>query len=308
MSNPRKGVNNTALDLDTRLLRIEKQLETGSPSAVVSAGGAPAPGSSAAPSGLRLLNNVPGAITIKWSLAAQSTVDRFEIEIASDRFFLQDKQTRVVSGRTDQFIFTEGNPGDTYYAHIRSVTSGGKPSLWSATLNTTTGQATSNHILSGANGNVVINRQVPTEDINIVETTDGNEVSRSYIETPVQVSGTGALIVVGNAKYDYQTSLGTEYSVDLYQGETRLKRYEARMNLVASSGRFTIPFADLFPTPSAGLYTFHVVVSVSNYDTTVASATYGSPIPPPGTTRAFVRLLDIEIKIAQLAKVTVGGA
>ena len=94
--------------------------------------------------GLRVVGSTPGAVTVAWTRSPVSNLKRYELDIAEDFAFTENKQTFNVASTEWTFntVSTTGGGGDTVvYARVRARTNSGNVGVYSAVLDTTTGQA-----------------------------------------------------------------------------------------------------------------------------------------------------------------------
>jgi hypothetical protein len=147
------------LEVELRFRRIEEQLERLLPSDGTDGGGTKRLNTPPQVTGLRVVGSVPGAVTLAWNAVPISDLRRYELDIAEDIAFTVNKQSFPVAGTQHQFstVSSEGGGGGTViYARVRARNRAGVVGPWSATLNTSTGQAQTEDIGEG---------QVETENI-----------------------------------------------------------------------------------------------------------------------------------------------
>jgi len=139
------------LELELRLRRIEAALEgklnsneedeqSGSRSTVPQV------------TGLRVVGQTPGAVTISWNPVAIPNLRRYDVEFSESTGFT-NKQT--FSENTTQHTFitaseTGGGGGATWFARVRAVNVFKQTGQYSVTLNLTTGQAQTEDLAPGS--------------------------------------------------------------------------------------------------------------------------------------------------------------
>ena len=168
----RKGTTDNSVDSDVRQAAIERELSRAAVAnigAKVSARRAQA----AAPAiivGLRKDTQVVGAIAISWNPVQDLSLQYYEVEVSTEAVFRASTTTsfKVVSAST--FTYQRGTPGKQYYFRVRAVVDG-IPGTWSATINSVTGQATTEHLGEGAAAQYARGTQVWSPAKNIPATT-----------------------------------------------------------------------------------------------------------------------------------------
>lgn len=141
------------LELETRLRRIEHELE-GKQSANQDATETTRARSNVPQvSGLRLTGSTPGSVTVAWNAVSIPDLRRYEIQFATNFGFSTDLQTFNQAGT--QYVFstasdTGGGGGATWFARVRAVNSFGQAGTYSAVLNLETGQAQTADLAPGS--------------------------------------------------------------------------------------------------------------------------------------------------------------
>lgn len=166
-SAPRLGLEaEDNLEMEVRLRRIETELAT---KANVGDFADEAAASTARAdiipqvSGLRVSGSTPGAITVAWNAVPISNLKRYELDVAEDLAFATNAETKNVQGT--EYTYTTnsdtGGGGDTtIYIRIRARASNSNVGAYSATLNTTTGQAQTEDIADDAVDNSKVDNSV----------------------------------------------------------------------------------------------------------------------------------------------------
>ena len=103
--------------------------------------------------GLSVSGSTPGAITVAWNQVRISDLRRYELDVAEDLAFATNAETKNVAGT--EFTYntnsdTGGGGDTTIFIRVRARSSSGNVGAYSATLNTTTGQAQTDDIADDA--------------------------------------------------------------------------------------------------------------------------------------------------------------
>ena len=151
----RYGLEAEDLETELRLRRIEGELERLAGASSYGDVSVQTQRTDSVPrvSGLRVIGSTPGAVTVAWSQVRISNLRRYELEIAEDCGFSENRQQFNVAGTEWQFstISATGGGGDTdVFARVRAQNKSGTTGEWSAVLNTETGQAQSDDIADEA--------------------------------------------------------------------------------------------------------------------------------------------------------------
>lgn len=229
------------IELETRLRRIEAKLET-----VLQASDLSSTASTSTQrvsevpqvTGLRVLGKTPGAITLAWNQLRISDLRRYELDIAEDLAFTTNKQTFNVAGTEYQFSTTSTSSGGgntSIYARVRAR-SRNAVGPYSAVLNTTTGQAQTADIASGAiTTSTIATGAVTTTTIAsgavTTETIASGAVTAEQISSddPIQFTGlddedVGAKLALGdyiNGLILSNNSSDSDHDIDIATGVAR---------------------------------------------------------------------------------------
>jgi hypothetical protein len=148
----RYGLDAQDPELENRIRRIEVALaalgpQTASSSPATTSRGGGTPGQI---TGLTLSGTNPGTFTFGWSAATISDLRKYEVQIAEDIGFTTGVQNKIAA--LNEYAFTTGDTSvtRTYYVRVRAVNTADTPGSYSAILNTTTGQVTTEDILDEA--------------------------------------------------------------------------------------------------------------------------------------------------------------
>ena len=134
------------LETELRFRRIEQRLEELIASSDLDTEGGQTVRSNTVPqvTGFRVVGSTPGAVTLGWNAIPISDLRRYELEIADNIGFTDNKQTFFVAGTQFQFSTQSasgGGGGAIIYARVRARNRAGNVGPYSITLNTSTGQA-----------------------------------------------------------------------------------------------------------------------------------------------------------------------
>jgi len=151
----RYGLEAEDLETELRFRRIEGELAKLTGTGDYGAGADLAKRVNTVPkiTGLRVVGSTPGAVTVAWARSPVSDLKRYELDIAEDFAFTDNKQTFNVANTEWTFntVSAEGGGGDTVvYARVRARTNSGNVGVYSVVLDTTTGQAQTEDIEDGA--------------------------------------------------------------------------------------------------------------------------------------------------------------
>ena len=148
----RYGLDALDPELESRIRRIEVALAALGPQTASSNPTTTSRGGGTPPqiTGLSLSGTSPGSFTFAWSAATISDLRRYDISIAEDVGFTTGVQSKIAA--LNEYAFTTGDTSvtRTYFVRVRAVNTSDTPGAYSATLNTTTGQVTTEDILDAA--------------------------------------------------------------------------------------------------------------------------------------------------------------
>lgn len=184
---PKYGIESgEATDLEIRIRELENQLASKVPT---SSAGAYILNQVSAPTGINLVTNV-GNITVNWNTPSETNVTGYEVEVADNEAFANKETFRT----SNTFFTYEGGDGTSiYFIRVRAFAStSGAPGPYSATLNTSTGKATSNNLVVGS-GTAITTDVTVDFGGEILDTTATNPDTKTWSTLTVSVSG-GVLI------------------------------------------------------------------------------------------------------------------
>lgn len=135
------------IELENRLRRMEVAIESKADNAALSDDGSEVTQRvDIIPkvTGLAVSGSTPGAITVAWNQVRISDLRRYELDVAEDLAFSENAETKNIAGT--EFTYntnsdTGGGGDTTIFIRVRARSSSGNVGPYSATLNTTTGQA-----------------------------------------------------------------------------------------------------------------------------------------------------------------------
>lgn len=155
-SSKRFGLVENPVELDLRLQQIEtemiiRQIANLSGTRAASRIGNPMQ----QVTGIRLINNLVGAVSVAWNPVENRDISHYELEFApTNQFLPTNTQTARISGNTT-FSFTNLPADRDTFVRVRAVPFRGEAGPFSSTLNTRTGQATVNHLVVGSTSSLV---------------------------------------------------------------------------------------------------------------------------------------------------------
>ena len=166
-NSPRLGLDvSDNLELEVRLRRIETELSnTVTISSLSEEGSEDTQRVDIIPQveGLRVSGSTPGAITVAWNQVRISDLRRYELDVAEDLAFATNAETKNIAGTEFTYVTNSdtGGGGDTaVFIRVRARSSSGNVGPYSATLDTTTGQAQSADIADNAVDNSKVDSSV----------------------------------------------------------------------------------------------------------------------------------------------------
>lgn len=257
VSVPRKGISESPEDLEARLRRIELELAQRSLANLDISQSSRALGTPGQVTGLTIDRSVIGGLQFVWNANTQSDI-HYSIEISTSSTFAASTTTTRKT-REPRYFFAEGNSTLTYYIRVRAINSRGDPGPYSSVLNSTTGQATANNLISGAANEVV--RTIQTSFSPATLSTAGTTTG-VYGSTAVETIG-GPILVFAHFKWDY--SYSTNHIIFL---RTRINgisviEYEEKTSFT-SAGTATMPGNAIPAVVNAGLHEIDFQVEVDN--------------------------------------------
>lgn len=150
MAGDRQGISETFPDLENRLLRIQREIESrrvANRFATVSI-----LSDVQTPQNVTVSNTVPGSVDISWDPVGNPDVMFYEIDIATSASF-DDAQTFREPGTNTSHLFTGAQGDVTYFVRVRARTPKGFGD-YSSPAFANGGQATSRHIVEGGSSSL----------------------------------------------------------------------------------------------------------------------------------------------------------
>lgn len=241
------------VELDRRLQELSDRIDQralANPDTTTTArsGGTPP-----SPSGITLVATpAPGTITVKWNAVPISDLRRYEIQVADNVDFTSPS---TFSRSTTTFTYDEGTPLTTYYIRVRTINNSNNPSGWSEVLNTTTGQARSGDLLTGAAVNwarTVVTTFVPSQ----IKNYGGGPGQGDYASTTLTTKG-GLVLYFAQAQIDYSLLSGEIAYVEILQDGFVEERFPTSQTTTAvSTGTSSSGGAGIIPPPLVGTHTY----------------------------------------------------
>lgn len=263
----RTGIISDMVELDITLSDLERELSTLSLANALALGQGVAANPLALPvavdrppavTGLRLLGNVPGSVTVRWDPVPVASLEVYQLQVSPTLGFPRDNTTNhFLSGGRTRFEYTEGPLAEDLFFRVRARTNlGWGP--YSSTVNGRTGEATPNHLLLGATGSLARLLQTEFDPVGVGPAHGVMSAEYGFLE--LETIG-GAVMVLGNLQMEYIYGQDSVQTVRLKEdGQAIL---EASMShtpldpsdLNGSFGRSRFPSALALTAPPPG---FHI--------------------------------------------------
>jgi len=208
-------------------------------------------------SGLRVENNVIGALSVKWNSSDLSDLRRYEVQVATDPNF-RDADTFTVL--EPQYIFPDGAADQTYFVRVRQINSRGEASPYSSFLNTTTGQATFLNLASGSASNITT--VIQTSGFSPAELDTGGTTIGTYASSRISFPTAAEALIFGAAKVDINLRATHTVFIRLRVDGDPKQTYENRSDSAGSDGRLTVPGLGFPQLIGAGFHTFDFEVEL----------------------------------------------
>lgn len=270
----RTGVISDLTELDITLSKMERELATLSLANVAAVGEAPGSNQLAsrvqldrppAVTGLRLVRNVPGSVTVKWDPLLGVGLETYQVQVSSSLGFPRSETSSFfVGGGRTRFEHTDGPLDEDLFFRVRARTAG-RWGPYSSTVNGRTGEATPNHLLFGATGN--LSRLVQVEFIPDVLGATNSRVEYGFVE--LETVG-GVVLIMANMTIEYVLPDTTVWYVRLKEdGETIFEvpsTWQSHINNLAnvSIGRGRAPSVTVLTAPAPGVHLYSVEMEMVN--------------------------------------------
>lgn len=212
------------------------------------------------PSGLtKVTNPAPGTFSVKWNAVSIGDLKRYEVQFSTNTGFTD---ATTISTRNLTAVYDEGVPNTTYYARVRAINSKGNASGWSGAINSTTGQAASGDLATGAAINWV-RRELTAFNPAQIKNFGGGDPDADYISVSLSLKG-GPVLILAQAEIDYDLATADEAFVEVVDGVGVIESYPTAQTTVASStGTMSTGGALVTIPPGTGTRTFTLRIRLS---------------------------------------------